>query len=180
MNNHQFQEIKTERLLLRKLKNSDWEMISFLRSDKEVNQFVKRPTAKTKEKAIEFISKINNGIDQQHLFYWAITKNDTDQTIGTICLWNFSKDQKTAEIGFDLSPKFQGKGIMTECLKSTLNFGFKKLNLDLVTAYTNKENESSKKVLERNGFKFVVDKKDEHDQDNIVYELNREKPVATK
>jgi ribosomal-protein-alanine N-acetyltransferase len=75
-----------------------------------------------------------------------------------------------------LSPKFQGKGIMNESLKSILEFGFKNLNLDLIEAYTHKRNLSSKKLLERNRFILDVNKKDEHNQDNIIYKLK--KPVA--
>lgn len=174
MSKIQLQEIKTERLLLRRLNASDWETISFLRSDKEVNKFVKRPTAKTKERALEFISKINSGIDDGNLFYWAITEKDTDKAIGTICLWNFSEDKKTAEIGFDLCPEFQGKGLMTECLRSILDFGFNKLDLNSITAYTHRKNESSKKLLERNGFKCIGGKKDKHNKNNLVYEFRPE------
>jgi len=176
MNQNHFPEIKTGRLLLRKLKQTDWEMISYLRSDREVNEFVKRPSAESKEKALEFISKTNNGIDQQNLYYWTITEINCDKMIGSICLWNFSNDQKTAEVGYDLSPEFQGKGIMNESLQSILEFGFKILNLDLIQAYTHKRNKSSNKLLKRNRFKLVVNIKDEHNQDNIIYDIK--KPAA--
>jgi ribosomal-protein-alanine N-acetyltransferase len=144
-------------------------MISYLRSDKEVNKFVKRASAQSKEKALEFISKTNSGIANKNLLYWVITTKENDQMIGSICLWNFSKDQKIAEVGYDLNPKFQGKGIMNEALKRILEFGFEKLNLDLIEAYTHKNNNSSKKLLERNQFKIVVGKIDEHNQDNIIF-----------
>jgi ribosomal-protein-alanine N-acetyltransferase len=58
---------------------------------------------------------------------------------------------------------------MDESLKSVLEFGFKKLDLDIMEAYTHKNNESSKKLLKRNGFTFVKDKKDEYNQHNIIY-----------
>ena len=177
MNLNHFPEIKTERLLLRRLKQSDWEMISYLRSDRGVNEFVKRPSAESKEKAIEFILKTNKAIEKRNLYYWAIAEIISAQMIGSICLWNFSKDQKAAEVGYDLSPKYQGKGIMNESLKSILEFGFKILNLDSIEAYTHKDNKSSKKLLERNRFKLVVNKKDKHNQDNIIYKLK--KPVAS-
>ena len=170
MNQNIFPEIKTERLLLRRLRTSDWEMIAYLRSDKEINKYIKRSSAESKEKALEFISKTNSGIEKQYLLYWIITKKNNDQMIGSICLWNFSKDRKIAEVGYDLSPKFQGKGIMDESLKSILDFGFKNLQLDLIEAYTHRENEPSKKLLERNGFKLVVNKKDQYNPDNIIYE----------
>ncbi len=176
MNQNHFPEIKTKRLLLRRLKQSDWEMISYLRSDRVVNKFVKRTKAETKEKALEFISKINNGIDKQNVYYWVVTEMNSDQMIGTICLWNLSIDQTTAEVGYDLSPKFQGKGIMNESLQSILEFGFNSLNLDLIEAYTHKKNKSSKKLLERNRFKLVLNKRDDDNQDNIIYEVK--KPAA--
>ena len=174
MHKNNFLEITTERLFLRRLKQSDWEMISYLRSDKEVNKFVKRPNADSKEKALEFISKTNKGIDDQNLYYWTITEKNSPEMIGSICLWNLSKDRKTAEVGYDLSPKFQGKGIMNESLRSILEFGFKNLNLDFIEAYTQKNNESSKKLLERNGFILIPDKKDEDNHENIIYEIKKQ------
>ena len=170
MNQNSFPEIKTKRLLLRRPRASDWEMIAYLRSDKEINKFIKRPSAESKEKALEFISKTNSDIEKQTLLYWIITKKNNDQMIGSICLWNFSKDRKIAEVGYDLSPKFQRKGIMDESLKSILDFGFKNLHLDLIEAYTHHKNEPSKKLLERNKFKLIVDKKDQYNSDNIIYE----------
>jgi len=176
MTENNLPEIQTERLLLTRLQNSDWKMISFLRSDKDVNEFVKRPSAETKEEAIEFIQKINTGIDNRNLYYWKITERNKNEMIGSICLWNFSKDLKTAEIGYDLNPNYQGKGIMNESLKDVMEFGFRKLNLDFIEAYTHKLNTSSTKLLERNGFNLVKDKKDEHNADNIIYEAK--KPAA--
>jgi ribosomal-protein-alanine N-acetyltransferase len=171
MINAEFQAINTERLFLRRLQATDWEVISFLRSDKEVNKFVKRPSAETREEAFEFISKINKGIVEKKLFYWAIEHKKTNNAIGTICLWNFSQGGKSAEVGFDLSPQFQGRGMMSESLKSIIDFGFNKLQLCSMVAYTNKENQSSKRLLERKGFKLATDKKDDDNQDNLVYEL---------
>ena len=176
MTKNNFPKIQTERLLLMRLENSDWKMISFLRSDKNVNEFVKRPSAETKEKAQAFIEKINTGIDNRNFYYWKITERNKNKMIGSICLWNFSKDYKTAEIGYDLSPNYQRKGIMNESLKNVTEFGFQRLNLDLIEAYTHRQNKRSKKLLEKNGFNLVQGKKDKDNADNIIYELK--KPAA--
>ncbi|MDN5202819.1 GNAT family N-acetyltransferase [Fulvivirgaceae bacterium BMA10] len=174
MEHNSFPEIKTERLFLRRLKHSDWKMISYLRSDKKINEFVKRPPAELKEKALEFISKINRGIENRDIYYWTITERNNDKMIGSICLWNFSKDRKIAEVGYDLSLSFQRMGIMNESLKSVLEFGFKNLYLEFIEAYTHRLNESSKKLLERNGFDLVKGKKDADNQDNIIYKLTKQ------
>ncbi|WP_228530406.1 GNAT family N-acetyltransferase [Tamlana sp. I1] len=174
MNN--FPEIQTERISLISLKKSDWEMISFLRSDKKVNEFVNRSSAETKEKALDFIKKINTEFNNRNSIYWKITEKNTDIMLGSICLWNFSEDRKTAEIGFDLRPKYQGKGIMNESLNSIIEFGFEKLNLESIEAYTHYKNESSKRLLQRNGFELVSGKKDKDNENNIIYKLK--KPAA--
>lgn len=168
-----FTEIETERLLLAKLQTTDWEMISFLRTDETVNKFIKRPTAETKEKALQFIERIRKNVENNLVYYWKITKKGNPTMIGAISLWNFSEDRKTAEVGYDLSPAFQGKGIMSEALKNVIEFGFQKLNVDLIEAYTQYQNESSKKLLERNGFTLVEGKKDADNADNIVYALKK-------
>jgi ribosomal-protein-alanine N-acetyltransferase len=134
---------------------------------------VKRPSAPTKESALAFISKINIGVDNLNNYYWTITEKNYDSMIGSICIWNISEDKKSAEIGYDLSPEFQRKGIMNESLKSVLKFGFETLNFDSMEAYTHNKNESSKKLLERNGFKLVKDKKDEDNPDILIYEIKK-------
>lgn len=109
MDNIQFPELTTERLLLRRLKRSDWPVVSYLRSDPTVNQFVKRSNAPSKELAIEFIERANDSIDKHDLFQWCIVERNSDQMIGSICLWNFSEDRQTAEVGYDLSPAWPTK-----------------------------------------------------------------------
>ena len=65
-----------------------------------------------------------------------ITVNNNPEIIVKICLWNFSKDYKTAEVGYNLNPNFQKKGIMSESLKSMVNFGFIELYKKRIEAFT--------------------------------------------
>lgn len=169
-----FQELETNRLRLRRLEENDWPMILYLRSDKEANKYVNRQSAETKEKALAFITKTNNDINNGQLHQWCISLKNSPAMIGNICLWNFSQDRKTAEMGYDLSPEFQGQGIMNEAVKAVLNFGFIQLELDLIEAFTSKRNESSKKLLLRNNFKWNGSRNDPDDPDNLIYEIYKE------
>ena len=173
MKSRSFPEIMTSRLLLRKLKVSDWNEIVFLRSDENVNKYVKRPQAKNKDEALAYIAKILTGIENEEWIQWCITLKGNLGMIGTISLWNFSDDRKTAEVGYDLDPEFQGKGIMDEALKRVIDFGFYRLNLEKIEAFTHFENESSKKLLLKNRFEFVKNRKDDDDPDNVIFELRR-------
>ena len=169
-----FPEIITEKLFLRRINESDCDVILFLRSDKTINKFIKRPESeRTKNKAdsLKFIKKINDGIENNNFISWGITLKENSIIIGTICLWNFSKDNKKAEIGYDLNPLFQRKGIMSEALKNIVAFGFNKLRLNKIEAFTHKENESSKILLEKNGFILMEQKKDETNSSNLIFEI---------
>ena len=91
--------------------------------------------------------------------------------IGSISLWNFSADRKTAEVGYDLSPGFQGRGFMAEALAAILDFGFQQLSLDRVEAYTQWNNESSVKLLKNREFVLVEGITDEDNEDNRVVRI---------
>ncbi|MGA8853837.1 MAG: GNAT family N-acetyltransferase [Christiangramia sp.] len=166
-----FTEIETERLLLRKPSISDWPVVSYLRSDEEVNKFVKRSSAKTKEEAIAFIEKNLKDINSHKIVAWFISEKSSAVMIGSICLWNFSEDKSIAEVGYDLKPEFQGRGIMDEALKAVIAYGFNKLSLDKIEAFTGNLNENSKKLLIRNHFLLNPERRDESNPDNIIFEL---------
>ncbi|HET8886849.1 MAG TPA: GNAT family N-acetyltransferase [Salinimicrobium sp.] len=164
----EFPELKTERLHLRQLCATDADVIYFLRSDAAVNFYIKRAPAKNREDAIEFINKVNTGFFGKPNKYWGITWGG--RLVGTICLWNFSEDKKTAEIGYDLVPEFQRKGIMGEALKSVLDYGFQHLKLLKIEAFTHRKNESSINILNKNCFVLNPDRKDKDNADNLIFE----------
>ena len=80
--------------------------------------------------------------------------NSTDKLIGTICLFDFSDDNLKAEIGYELLPDFQGKGIMQEAASKVIDFGIQHIGLNSVEAYTHSENHSSTRLLEKFNFKM--------------------------
>ena len=174
MNFTPFPEFITQRLRLRELKRTDWKEIVFLRSDKEVNKWVIRPQAKNKIEAWAFIDRISKATKNNQSLYWCINLKDHSEMIGSVSLWNFSKDLKTAEIGYDLNPKYHRKGIMNEAINAILDFGFNTLKFKKIEAYTHRDNEPSKKLLLKNSFKFAINRTDPEDQNNIIFELKRD------
>ncbi len=162
----------TERLNLRKIVKADLQRILFFRSDKEITKYIKRDP-QTPETAAAFIEKITADIRTDKSISWGITTKDSNTLIGTICLWNFSEDKKTAEVGYDLDPEFQAKGIMSEALKAVLHFGFKIRGFNTIEAYTDYRNIPSKNLLKQHGFIPSSNKQDSDNQNNIVFYLNR-------
>lgn len=147
-----FPVITTHRLHLRQLKTSDSHEILALRSNETVNKYLDRKPSHSVEDAINFIHTINENIQNNDSIYWGICLINSEVLIGTICLFNFSNDRSIAEIGFELLPDFHGKGIMKEAASAVINYGFQKIGLNSIEAYTHPENESSQKLLDCLGF----------------------------
>jgi ribosomal-protein-alanine N-acetyltransferase len=161
-----FPNLTTEHYYLRKLEMSDENEIFAIRSDESVAKYLDRPKAKSVEEARQFIEKINNGITNNESVYWVITLKNGTKFIGSICLWNISREQSKAEIGFELFPAYQGKWIMQEVIPVVIEFGFNVMKLDLIEGEVDPENIKSIKLMEK--FGFVYDKKLE---DTVVYTL---------
>ena len=166
-----FPIILTKRLNLRKIVPSDLDRVHFLRSNKTINKYIKREP-QTLETAKTHIKRLGANLKTDKAIAWGITTKESDDLIGSICLWNFSEDKKKAEVGYDLDPKFQGKGIMSEALKAILDFAFNQRGFKTIEAYTDYRNIPSKTLLKRHGFIPKEGVKDADNQNNEVYYLN--------
>ncbi|HEY6976084.1 MAG TPA: GNAT family N-acetyltransferase [Chitinophagaceae bacterium] len=173
-----FPDLITERLILRRLQTEDANEIFVLRSSDEVNRFLGRPKATTIDEARQFINKINNAINKNESVYWAITLKPGTRLIGTICCWNISKENEQAEIGYELHPEFQGKGIMQEAILKVIDFGFEQLKLKTIIAVPSCDNIRSRKLLEKINFKIdsnlqIQFSQQEHLDNMVVYSLTK-------
>lgn len=149
----QFPILTTGRLILRRLELNDAAEILTLRSDERVNEFLARPKSITIDEVLEFINKIDNGIKNDDWFYWAICLKSNPSLAGTICLWNIDKENGRAEVGYELLPDSQGKGLAQEALSKIIDYGFNTLQFKTIVAYPHSSNERSIKLLEKNNFK---------------------------
>lgn len=163
--------IETERLLLKEINENYVDDILKIRSNEIINQYVQRVSPKNNYDALQFILTIKERIKNNQTFYWGISLKDQSNLIGTICLWNFSEDRKEAEIGYELLPDYHRKGIMSEALKTVLDFAFNELHLQEIVAMTHKLNENSKGLLLKQGFVLEEGKKDEGFPENLVFSL---------
>lgn len=161
--------ITTDKIQLKIVEKSDAESLFKLRTNPEVSQFVNRDLNKTLADIEEFIDhKINN---QNEILFFIIKTIPENELAGTICLWKIDHEKKYAEVGYELFPNFQGRGIMSDALKAILDLAFNELGFEYLQAFTNKENLSSRKLLEKFGFEFLADKKDENNLNNVIYGL---------
>lgn len=157
----------TERLTLRQLSIDDQQDIFALRSDPKINKFLDRPLYRTNEEAINFINKVNDNIEKGNSYYWAITLTDTKTLVGTICLFDFSAENNSCEIGYELMTKFQGQGIMKEAAQAVIDYVFQTLKFKKILAFTHYDNQNSTNLLLKLNFVKSLETNKENPDLNI-------------
>jgi [ribosomal protein S5]-alanine N-acetyltransferase len=85
-------------------------------------------------------------------FRVVIELKETDEPVGTIGLYYYTKENRRAEMGYDMLKEHWGMGLMTEAVEEILRYGFEELDLNRIEATTDSENAASNRVLERAGF----------------------------
>lgn len=147
-----FPIITTRRLTLRQPSLTDAAQLFLLRSDPHVNKYLDRKPAGNIEEVQSFIQKVNNNFINKEGIYWAITETGNNKLIGSICLFDCSAEQSKCEIGYELLPIYQGRGIMKEALDKIMEWIVDKLKLHTIDAFTHKDNQSSTALLQKANF----------------------------
>ena len=150
---HNFPELESARLLLRKQRLTDAPDLQLIRSDKTVMKFMDSDYHLTVQQSENFIEENLQAYTQEEAISWALIEKSTQQFIGDFTYWKIDKKNSRAEIGYTLKPQFWGNGYMTEAMVQILKFGFNNLKLHSIEANVNPKNEKSKKLLKRIGFR---------------------------
>ena len=170
-----FPVLITNRLRLTSLEDTDVESVFFLRSNEEVIRYIRKEPCKGIQEAYEHIQLLKRKQQENESTNWAIREKENAEMIGGICLWNFSDDRKTAEVGYDLKPSYHRKGLMSEALDAVIQYGFSEIYLDEIEAFTHRNNEASKSLLLKHGFVLNPERTDDGFPDNQIFELKRDK-----
>lgn len=171
MNFTPFPIIETKHLLLRRITLGDTNDMFEMRRDPRMYEYLSTKVDENPEETKTYIDKMNQGIDEEKWFIWAIEHKQSNKVIGTICIWNINKEEKSGEIGYGIIPSYRGQGLMKESLVSVIEYGFEVMKLRVMEAYTEEHNEKSINLLESCAF-VEVDRVDEAgDSDSPVFTM---------
>lgn len=152
VNFHPFQNLETERLLLRRVDANDVNEIMELRGNPETMKYIPRPLVTTPELALEHFRTIDQRINSNEGINWAITIKGNPKLIGIIGHYRIQLQHYRSEVGYMILPQFHGQGITVEALKAVLVYGFDEMKLHSVEAVLDPENFASERVLQKTGF----------------------------
>jgi ribosomal-protein-alanine N-acetyltransferase len=145
------QPLQTERLLLRKVEQSDNHFVLEGLSNDTVTEFmlIRYYTLETVQEQMDWYA---NHYKNQTGYYWLMELKETKEPIGVIGYHAVSFLHKKAELGFWLLPKFWKQGFVTEASKATLGFMFDVLQLNRIEATVETENPASINAIKKLDF----------------------------
>jgi [ribosomal protein S5]-alanine N-acetyltransferase len=150
--NNEFPLIETERLILRKATKADAEdMLRYL-SDPAVVKHMGLEPFQSVEDVYDEIGWYQSIVREGTGMRWGITFKDADRVIGSCGFLNRVPKHHRAEVGFELSKEYWGKGIAREALEAVVKFGFQYLELERIEALIEPANLPSQKLVEKTGF----------------------------
>ena len=149
-----FPVLETDRLILRKLKVSDYEdMYEYSKRD-EVTKYLLWRSHPDLYYTKDYLSYVQSRYRAMEFFDWALILKDSGKMIGTCGYANLDFENNLAEIGYVINPDFQRRGYATEAVQRVIDYGFTELNLHRIEARYIVGNEVSRRVMEKCGMRF--------------------------
>ena len=155
--------LTTERLILRDFLDSDWETVLLYQQDPLYLRY-NEWTSRTADEVRQFIQMFLDHQKQEprFKFQFAITLKQDGQLIGNCGVRKDYLEAREGDIGYELDPRYWGKGYATEAAQAVLDFGFSHLRLRRISAWCVAENVGSARVLEKLGMRLKSRTRENH------------------
>jgi ribosomal-protein-alanine N-acetyltransferase len=180
-------EIRTERLILRRWRESDRPAYARLNADPHVMRFF--PKTRTREESDTEAKWLDDRFGLDGFGPWAVEAPGTADFIGFVGCWRIVRElpfTPAVEIGWRLDQHYWGKGYAVEAAKVSLRDAFDRTELPEIVAYTAVQNEPSRRVMEKLGMTYDPSADFKHPavedghplQRHVVYRISRQTFLA--
>lgn len=147
-------QMETERLVFRPWQEGDTPDLYACACDPSVGPIAGWPPHKSPEESLEVIRHVFNGPE-----CYALCLKGKTGPVGCIELklrghTDMTDKEDECELGYWLGKPFWGKGLMTEAALEMIRHGFEDLNMTRIWCGCYKENERSRRVQEKAGFRY--------------------------
>ena len=160
-------ELRTERLLLRRWRETDRAPFAALNADPEVMRYFPRPI--TRLESDQLATMVDAHIEREGWGLWALEEQATCRFLGFTGLARPAFDASftpAVEIGWRLSREAWGSGFATEAARAAAAFAFQELAIPELVSFTTEGNARSRAVMRRLGMRH--DPAHDFDHPNVL------------
>lgn len=145
----------TEHLRFRRMTPADLDEMAKLLGDPAVMEFY--PSPKTREQAAAWIAWNEDNDAQYGLGLWIIETHDGDFVGDCGLTWQRVNGELKLEVGYHVSPAWQGRGFATEAAAASRDFAQEHTDSSELVAIVHPDNRASSRVAEKIGMRRVDD-----------------------
>lgn len=151
-----FPVLYTNRLVLRKITSEDIpSLLKYGNNKKIAANVLNIPYPYQEPDAVFRIAYVSQGYKNKARYVFSIVVRESEEFIGEVSL-HLDSQKNIAQLAYWLGEPFWNRGIATEATRAVVEFGFAKLNLDMIFGECLIENKASEKVMLNNGMKRAI------------------------
>lgn len=163
MQEDKFKELKTVRLILRKITDNDAEMLyDNIFNNFEWFKFYYQFPFNSFDEYKNMVKKYSEWYLNGNHFRWGIVEKTSNQMIGSIQIHTKDLLNNNCKIGYIIGYQYSRKGYGKEALKEVIDFAFNTLNFHRIEANIAEQNIASIKLAESLGMNFESMKKESY------------------
>lgn len=156
-----FRELETERLILKSISHEDRDFILSQFSNHEINRYLFDAELLVDIQGADEIVDFYVRPEPRGQHRWILVKKDDSRKIGTCGFHCWDKLTGQCDVGYDLAPDYWGEGYMSEAMHAILAFAHDEMRVRRINACIYVENDKSISLVEKLGFVFSGQMKDE-------------------
>ena len=174
-----FQELETDRLLLRKLRMEDvYEYYERLFGDGDVTRYMNFEPHQDISESVASVEKTLRRYGEGCCYRWAVTEQGSEELIGIVELLRFEETDCSCSFAYMLAERFWGRGYGTEVLKTVFRFAFEEMGVEVIRADHFADNPASGACMRKAGMKFIGTEQGKYvkngiSHDAVLYEIRR-------
>jgi RimJ/RimL family protein N-acetyltransferase len=147
--------LSTGRLLLRPLESGDIDAVYAGCQDPRITRWTSVPSHYTRERAVEFVERINPaGWREDTMYNFGVFTRDDGALVGSMGLvrLDLAAPQRQAELGYWTAKEQRGKGYTVEAALAVCEWAFDELKVERIEWMAEAGNEGSRAVALKVGF----------------------------
>lgn len=145
-------ELPGERIVLRKLRDTDKQALFDLYSDEESAKLDDWVPFTTVEEAAALIDQSEKNFTDKNELRFGIEDLSRKSLVGSCGIFGFDDRNRKCMIYFQVHHNERNKGYATDAIRLLIDYIFKDLGANRIEAYVTPGNDASVRVLEKNGF----------------------------
>jgi len=162
---------RSDRLTLRAPTLDDLDALAALWSDPETMRYIGKGVPWARSDVRERLERAIRTHAETGMTFWTVVRNDDQTVLGQGGVVPIAFNGPEHELGYRLGRDHWGKGYATEVARLAASYAFDSLGLDRLVAVTYPENEPSRRVLIKAGFRATGTSDLYYGVHSVTYEM---------